>query len=550
MQEPTPHLVSPSAPSAASALNPLPPHSDSLLRTAPLLLLIASLFANFLWLGEPPLARTEGHRALTAHQMVQHGNWVVPELFGRTYVRKPPLQYWAIAATEMLTGRADETVWRLPSALAAVALCLIVWGAGRRWYGAAGGAAAGFVCFGMVALWSQNRSADIDSLNTLASTACAVLLLELGFAAPRRRWLISILLALSFAALLLLKGPAGLPVVVGVMVGASLISRRWRWLASPLVWVPLIVGGAGFAAWALAALPSDQSGVAELRQRLTPDPHTILLAISLPFVIFAYALPYSLALPIVLRTKAATPPDRIAHAVAGSLLACLALFTLSLTGNPRYAYVALPLVALLCGSVAENWHAHRFSPAVRTRLRQVASFTAIALASLHLAAAWLAAVQGSVHRGWLAASSVAAVVVMLGTIRAWVLLNQRGGAWGLALLLVLLAIPANAFKNLDRIERSGLATGRQLHGLVGDGATVTAESLVADHPEVFHYAAVNVKRYPHGLPDAFAAQKAGWIAFDAAEWAEFSKALAPHLSRIQKLDLPEGGTLAWYSPTP
>ena len=57
---------------------------------------VVFLFAFLCYLPLPasaPLAATEGHRALTAHQMVESGEWVVPRMFGRIYLAKPPLHY-------------------------------------------------------------------------------------------------------------------------------------------------------------------------------------------------------------------------------------------------------------------------------------------------------------------------------------------------------------------------------------------------------------------------------------------------------------------------
>src|SRR2546423_3601291 len=48
-------------------------------------------------LGAAPLAGTEGHRAITAHQMVQRGSYLIPTLYGYTYLKKPPLHYWILA---------------------------------------------------------------------------------------------------------------------------------------------------------------------------------------------------------------------------------------------------------------------------------------------------------------------------------------------------------------------------------------------------------------------------------------------------------------------
>ena len=67
-------------------------------RAAPALLFFAlSLLMNLPWLGMTPLSGTEGHRALTADEMVQSHQWLIPVLYGRPYLAKPPLHHWLIA---------------------------------------------------------------------------------------------------------------------------------------------------------------------------------------------------------------------------------------------------------------------------------------------------------------------------------------------------------------------------------------------------------------------------------------------------------------------
>ncbi len=51
-----------------------------------------------------PLVRTEPHRAVPAHEMVETGRWLMPRLYGQPYLRKPPLHYLTLAAVELSTG--------------------------------------------------------------------------------------------------------------------------------------------------------------------------------------------------------------------------------------------------------------------------------------------------------------------------------------------------------------------------------------------------------------------------------------------------------------
>jgi len=60
----------------------------------------------FFWgLGDIPLLTfNEARRAVPAANMVANGNWLLPELNGALYITKPPLIYWAAAATSDLFG--------------------------------------------------------------------------------------------------------------------------------------------------------------------------------------------------------------------------------------------------------------------------------------------------------------------------------------------------------------------------------------------------------------------------------------------------------------
>ena len=270
---------------------------------APLVAFLLVLACHSWRLGEAHLSGTEGHRALPAHRMVVTGDWLVPRFYNQVYLTKPPMHYWVLAAAEAVTGRADEWVWRLPSALSAAGLAAFLAVMARRWFGPPAGWVSGLSFMMLAALWSQSRSANIGSQHTAASVAAGLCLLEIGFGPPgRRRWLWSIAGAASLGALLLIKGPSGLPLVLGVLIGGSLFAKRWRWLLRPSLWLSVLGSAAVFGAWALAVYVSVrlgliepqegglQSGVAELKARLFALyklPGALLMVVEL----LAYSLP-------------------------------------------------------------------------------------------------------------------------------------------------------------------------------------------------------------------------------------------------------------------
>ena len=77
-------------------------------------LFLAVLFgALFAWrLGCAPLANPdEGRYAEIPREMVASGDWVTPRLNGVPYFEKPPLMYWAVAASEGLWPRRGPARW-------------------------------------------------------------------------------------------------------------------------------------------------------------------------------------------------------------------------------------------------------------------------------------------------------------------------------------------------------------------------------------------------------------------------------------------------------
>ena len=79
---------------------------------------------------------------------------------------------------------------------------------------------------GMIAIWGQSQVADIDSTNTLVTVLTALCGVELLIVGPKRPWPWIIAASLAMAAMWMCKGPAGLPIVLGV----------WLWPIGLLVY--------------------------------------------------------------------------------------------------------------------------------------------------------------------------------------------------------------------------------------------------------------------------------------------------------------------------
>jgi 4-amino-4-deoxy-L-arabinose transferase-like glycosyltransferase len=89
---------------------------------------------------QPPLMDdADTVHAEAAREMVEHHDWVTLRInSGFRYLEKAPLMYWCVAASFKLFGVHDWSA-RLPIALGVLALLLVVYRIGRRFYGDEGG---------------------------------------------------------------------------------------------------------------------------------------------------------------------------------------------------------------------------------------------------------------------------------------------------------------------------------------------------------------------------------------------------------------------------
>ena len=116
--------------------------SNSSARRGAFIALIVLVWA-VIYLGslfQPPLMDdADTVHAEAAREMVETGDWVTLKINGGfRYLEKAPLMYWCVAASYKVFGVHDWSA-RLPLALGVLALLLVVYRIGRRFYGDEGG---------------------------------------------------------------------------------------------------------------------------------------------------------------------------------------------------------------------------------------------------------------------------------------------------------------------------------------------------------------------------------------------------------------------------
>jgi 4-amino-4-deoxy-L-arabinose transferase-like glycosyltransferase len=312
----------------------------------------------WLFLGVPGFGSSEGHRVGPAWEMLESHDWIHLKLFGLTYLRKPPGMPWAIAISSSILGQ-TEFAARAVSALASTLMALVAYWFTNRWLGSPWGLAAGLAQALSPLFLTIGRTAEIDPLNAFATQLFAFALISLltSTRVPSAQCLLpksSLLLFLGLTVAGLVKGPASLPVFLGIAAAACIQSRSFQSLKNRALWVPTFAAAillAAFALWFSRANADPQAVTQDFSEFTWSVSRLTGTALLLP-ASFVAAVPTSAAIVVLLFHWREPRERRDPHFPLAALLAlawAISILVLMLTGssNPRYAMPAGVLLAPL-----------------------------------------------------------------------------------------------------------------------------------------------------------------------------------------------------------
>jgi 4-amino-4-deoxy-L-arabinose transferase-like glycosyltransferase len=195
-------------------------------------LILAILFALvmiFARLGDLPLRDPdEGRNAQVAREMLASGAWLTPTYNGWVYLDKPSFFFKSVALCFEAFGESEFTA-RLPSALFASGLLLMVYRFCRREYGQQTAALAVIIVTTMPLFVALARHVIFDM--TLAFFVCGAIFAgyfaEQDESPKRRKWYA--LGAFLSGCGTLVKGPVGFIVPVLVLALFNMVERRSGW---------------------------------------------------------------------------------------------------------------------------------------------------------------------------------------------------------------------------------------------------------------------------------------------------------------------------------
>jgi 4-amino-4-deoxy-L-arabinose transferase-like glycosyltransferase len=319
-------------------------------------------------LGTTELRVEEGRRFLPARAMFTSGDQVLPTIFERPYLAKPPLHYWAIELCSLPGGAVTRWSTRLPSALATLGVAVALFLLADRALSRRAATCAALTWFATPLAVEKGTLGELEAPLALFVTLALWGLFAARFAstAERRRsalWLGGAALGCA----VLTKGPAAWVFVGAAALGSLALDRRsWRAILGPAlamvaisaaiagVWVALLVQRLGWAelqaTWSQQMVGGRRGLFALLESRAT----YVARAAGglLPGALLAFALlPRFRRRAPGERGSAPAPLPPLVRFALATALGAAAFFLLYPRSEARYVLPAAPWVALIGGYV-------------------------------------------------------------------------------------------------------------------------------------------------------------------------------------------------------
>lgn len=305
-------------------------------------------------LGSLAIKGEEGRRILPGITMLQTGNYLVPQVGGETYFRKPPLINWLVAASFKIFGRQNEWTARAPSVICVLLVGIAFVTVARSSLGERGSLMAGLMWLINAGILEKGRLVEIEALY-VSLCALAIIFWLSWWQQKKSAWLIwtvpFVFLGLGWLA----KGPVHLVFFYGVVIAVIWQQRNWRALFHPAHLLGILIMLGIFAAWAIPFVQATNQATATTKwsQQFTgrlrgSDFQFSRWILNVPHGLL-YLLPWVLFLPLIrFRNFAAENEQRLARALVWGAIVPLVIVDLVPGSIPRYAMPSLiPAIWLL-----------------------------------------------------------------------------------------------------------------------------------------------------------------------------------------------------------
>lgn len=322
-------------------------------------------------LNTKPLGNHESLVAITAREMLQSGDWIVPTCNGELRLQKTPLNYWMVASLAKISGEVNEFNTRFPNAILAILTTIAILYFVNRSLGFRTAAISALVWSSTLCCYRYTHSGRPE-MSLAAFVAIAMLSFYAAMQATERKRQVAYMLIfwISFALAMLAKGPAPLPLIVAPIFFYILIFRKWKTIPKMLPIAGTIIFLVIVLPWPIllgmrlyeASTTTEQGFLSFWKTEFIDRFLGNYAAGNKPwyyflYVMFQFILPWVVFLPMAF----AAPFYKVWGKKQKTML-CLWLWfavdvaIMSISGGKRCHYIlpAMPAMAILIGTLLED----------------------------------------------------------------------------------------------------------------------------------------------------------------------------------------------------
>jgi 4-amino-4-deoxy-L-arabinose transferase-like glycosyltransferase len=215
-------------------------------------LLLSALTGSWT-LSERPLNNHECFVSVTAREMLESGDWVMPTYNGEPRLQKTPLSYWLVAGLAKVTGKVDEFTTRLPSAVFGILSVAAIIYFVNQWLSFRIAILSAAVWATSLGYIRYSHNARPEMVLTFFIMLCFFTFYSAVSAKSRKRQIIYMLVFwISFGLANLAKGPAPLPLVLVPLFFYVAVFRQWKQIPKLLPIIGVVIFLAIVLPWPLA----------------------------------------------------------------------------------------------------------------------------------------------------------------------------------------------------------------------------------------------------------------------------------------------------------
>jgi len=215
--------------------------------------LLFSVVTGSWTLSERPLNNHECYVAITAREMLESGDWIMPTCNGEPRLEKTPLSYWLVAGLAKITGKVDEFTTRLPSAVFGILSVIAILYFVNQWLTFRIAILAAAVWATSLGYIRYSHNARPEMVLTFFIMLCFLAFYSAVSTQSRRKQVIYMLVFwISFGLANLAKGPAPLPLVLVPLFFYVAVFRQWKQIPKLLPIIGMVVFLAIVLPWPLA----------------------------------------------------------------------------------------------------------------------------------------------------------------------------------------------------------------------------------------------------------------------------------------------------------